>query len=73
MTKIGIEARKRIIVLKRVGYTVPEIHKRIEKEEERVFSKRSVYRVCKKFKEFHTILDLPRNKRAKKSPLKCIN
>ena len=73
MTKIGIEARKRITVLKRAGYTVPEIHKRIEEEEERVFSKCSVYHVCKKFKEFHIILDLPRNKRAKKSPLKCIN
>lgn len=66
MTRLDIGVRKRIIVLKRADYTVSEIHKRIEEEEERVFSKRSVYRLCKKFREFHTILDLPRNKRAKK-------
>lgn len=63
MPRLDLSARKRVIVLKRAGYTLPEVHKMIVEGEGRNVSLRSIYRLWKKFSSTHTIADLPRKKR----------
>lgn len=55
-----------MIVLKRAGYSIRDICKRIREEEGCNYNIRSVYRLWKKFSKRHTILDLPRRKRVRK-------
>lgn len=66
MPRLDLNLRKRIIVLRRAGYSISDIRRRIEEDEGRVIGLRSIYRLCKKFKEKHTILDLPKQKRSKR-------
>ena len=66
MPRLNLNVRKRVIVLKRAGYSLMDIWKRIQKEEDCIYSLRSVYRLWSKFREHHTILDLPRKKRDRK-------
>ena len=65
MPRIDLNVRKRIVVLKRAGYSLREIHQRIMEEGSNV-TLRSVYRLWKKFEEYHTVVDLPRRKRPRK-------
>ena len=56
-----------MIILRRAGYSLADIWKRIQEEEEGCsYSLRCVYRLWRKFRHHHTILDLPREKRARK-------
>ena len=66
MPRLDLNVRKRVISLKRAGYSIPEICKRICVEEDCNYNIRSVYRLWKKFVEKHTILDLPKGKQASK-------
>ena len=66
MPRLNLSVRKRVIVLKRAGYSLKDIWTRIQEEEDCIYSLRSVYRLWSKFREHHTILDLPRKKRDRK-------
>ena len=60
MPRLDLSARKRVIVLKRAGYTLPEVHKMIMEGEGHSVSLRTIYRLWKKFSSKHVIVDLPR-------------
>ena len=66
MPRLNLNVRKCVIVLKRNGYSLMHIWKRIQEEEGCSYSLRSVYRLWKKFRDYHTIIDLPRKKCARK-------
>lgn len=66
MPRLNLNVRKRVVVLKRAGYCLTDIWKRIQEEEGCNYSLRSVYRLWRKFRNHHTILDLPRRKRDRK-------
>ena len=57
MPRICLKTRRRILILNRRGYTVDNIHARLM-EEEIFVSKRSIYRLLKKYREHHTYADL---------------
>ena len=59
MPRLQVSTRKRVIVLRRQGYSIREIHSRL-KEEGSGISIRSLQRLCAKFQLKHTIQDLPR-------------
>ena len=66
MARLNLNVRKRVIILKRAGYSLTDIWKQIQEEEGCSYSLHSVYRLWRKFNDHHTILDLPRRKRARK-------
>ena len=66
MARLNLNVRKRVVILKRASYSLTDIWKRIQEEEGCSYSLRSVYRLWRKFNDRHTILDLPRRKRARK-------
>ena len=66
MPRTNLDVRKRVIFLRRAGYSLTDIWKRIQEEEGCSYSLRSVYCLWRKFRHHHTILDLPRKKRARK-------
>ena len=66
MPRTNLNVRKRVIILRRAGYSLTDIWKRIQEEEGCSYSLRCVYRLWRKFRHHHTILDLPRKKRARK-------
>ena len=65
MPRLNLDVRKCVIILKRAGYSLTDIWKRIQ-EEGCSYSLRSVNCLCRKFRHCHTILDLPRKKRVRK-------
>ena len=62
---MDISTRKRVIVLQRAGYSVKAIHDHLL-EEGTYVTRRSLYRLCKKFRIKHTVLDLPRGRKQRK-------
>ena len=65
MPRTNLDVRKRVIILRRAGYSLTDIWKQIQ-EEGCSYSLRSVYHLWRKFRHHHTILDLPRKKCARK-------
>jgi len=62
MPRLNVATRKRYIILRRRGYTVDAIHKRLV--EERIYVNiQSIQRLLAKFKSHHTINDLKRKPR----------
>ena len=59
MARLQVQTRKRVIVLRRQGCSIRQIHKRL-KEEGTEVSIRSLQRLCVKFQLMHTVQDLPR-------------
>ena len=59
MPRLAVSTRKRVITLRRQGYGLKEIQRRLN-EEGIVISVRSLQRLCAKFEKMHTIQDLPR-------------
>ena len=59
MPRLQVSTRKRIIILKRQGYSLQDIRQRLE-EEGIVVSIRSLQRLCAKFEKTRTIQDLPK-------------
>ena len=59
MPRLLVATRKRVIILQRQGYSLRDIHCRLEEEGVEV-SLRSLQRLCAKFEKMHTIQDLPR-------------
>ena len=64
--RLNLNVRKRVIVLKRCGYSLTHIWEQIQEEEGCNYSLRSVYCLWRKFRDHHTIIDLQRRKRARK-------
>lgn len=62
MPRIDISTRKQVNELQRAGYSIKVIHNRLLQQGTTI-TKRSLYRLCKKFHDSHTVLDLPRQKR----------
>ena len=59
MPRLLVSTRKRVIILRRQGYAIKDIRKRLE-EEGTIVSVRSIQRLCSKFEKLKTIQDLPR-------------
>lgn len=59
MPRLDVATRKRVIVLRRLGYSVRDVQRRLSQEGIAV-SVRSLQRLCSKFDKKHTIRDLPR-------------
>ena len=66
MPRLSLDVRKRVVLLKRAGYSLKDIWKRIQEEEGCTYSLRSVCRLWRKYRQCRTILDLPRRKQVKK-------
>jgi len=64
MPRLNVATRKRIVILRRLGHTVANIHDRLL-EEKTYVTIRSIQRLLTKFKLFHTIKDLKRKSRAR--------
>ena len=64
MLRLSIEARRRVISLYSVGYSVLIIFKRLEQENVQV-SKRSIYNLVRKFHHKGVVRDLPKRKKAR--------
>lgn len=64
MPRLSIEARRRIVVLHSIGYSVSSIFERLEQENVKV-SKRSIYNLVKKFQLKGVVRDLPKRKKAR--------
>ena len=62
MPRIQVGTRKRVIILRRLGYSNRDIQRRLNEEGVEV-SLRSLRRLCAKFETAHTIQDLPRKSR----------
>ena len=62
MPRLQVGTRKRIIILRRQGYSIRDIHRRLNEEGTEV-SARSLQRLCQKFERMHTVQDLPRKPR----------
>ena len=62
MPRLQVGTRKRIIILRRQGHSIRDIHRRLN-EEGTDISVRSLQRLCVKFEKMHTIQDLPRKTR----------
>ena len=65
MPRIAYHVRKSVIALHNAGYSVSAIHKRIAEEGVSV-SVRSLYKLCRKYREHGSVLDLQRQRRSKK-------
>ena len=65
MGRLSISDRKRVIILRRHGYSISEIKLKLQQENVYV-TIRSLQRLCKKFRDKHTIQDLPRRSRPRK-------
>ena len=59
MPRLQVGTRKRVITLRRSGYSIRSIQRRLNEEGVEV-SMRSLQRLCAKFEKEHTIQDLPR-------------
>ena len=59
MPRLQVSTRKRVIVLRRLGYSLRDIQGRLSEEGTEV-KLRSLQRLCNKFQTKHTIQDLPR-------------
>ena len=59
MPRISAETRRRIVAIKSSGYSVTQIQKRLA-DEDICVSKVTIYKLLKKYKEFRTVLDMPR-------------
>ena len=59
MPRLSVTTRKRVIILRRQGYSLSEIRNRLDEEDIDV-SIRSLQRLCVKFNRFHTVENLPR-------------
>ena len=59
MPRLSVATRKRVIILRRQGYSLSEIRYRLDEEGISV-SIRSLQRLCVKFDTFHTVENLPR-------------
>ena len=57
-----------MIILRRSGYSITDIQQNL-KEEDVVITVRSLQRLCRKFKDKHTIQDLPRSCKTRKLSL----
>ena len=64
MPCLSIEARRRVVSLHSIGYSVSSIFERLEQENVEV-SKRSIYNLLKKFRFKGVIRDLPKRKKAR--------
>ena len=64
MPRLQVGTRKRIIILRRQGYSIRDIQRRLNEEGTEV-SVRSLQRLCQKFEKVHTIRDLPRKPKAR--------
>ena len=62
MPRLNLNIRKCVIVLKRGRYSLTHIWKWIQEEEGCNYSLKSVYRLWRKFRDCHAIIDLPRKK-----------
>lgn len=65
MIRLDINTRKRVIILRRAGYSSSEIHRRL-KEEDIFVTIHCINRLLRKFRHHGSILDLPRRKIQKK-------
>lgn len=65
MPRLIVSTRKRVILWWRRGYSISDIKGKLE-EEDVCITTRSLQRLLKKFREHHTIKNLPRRKRSKK-------
>ena len=59
MPRLNVSTRKRVIILRRQGYALKDVRRRLG-EEGIVVSMRTLQRLCAKFKEMGTIQDIPR-------------
>ena len=59
MPRLSVTTRKRVIILRRQGYSLSEIRNRLDEEDIDV-SIRNLQRLCVKFDRFHTVENLPR-------------
>ena len=62
MPHLLIEARRRVVLLHSIGYSVSSIFKRLEQENVEV-SKRSIYNLVEKFRLTGVVRDLPKRKK----------
>ena len=62
MGRMSIATRKKVILLWRSGYSLPEIQRRLREEETEV-TLRSLQRLRRKFQRFHTVYDLSKAKK----------
>ena len=58
MPRLQVGTWKQIIILRRRGHSIQDIHHRLNKEGTEI-SVQSLQRLCMKFKKMHTIQDLP--------------
>ena len=65
MPRLSIEARRRVIALRGIGYSVQEIRKRLA-EENISISLQSLFNLLRKYKDTGHLLDLPRKAKPKK-------
>lgn len=65
MTRLDIATRRRILVLKGLGYSVSDITKRLN-EENISISRQAIFNLIRKYRETGSLLDLPRRARDKK-------
>ncbi len=65
MTRLALSARRSAVSMFNAGYTVAAIQQQL-KDEDVTVTKRSLYRLLKKFKEKGVYTDLPRRARDKK-------
>lgn len=70
MARMSLEMRERVLTLHSHGYTVPEIHYRLCKEN-CVVSVQSFYNLLRIWCEKGTIADLPRSRKPRKKLMKC--
>ena len=59
MPRLQVRDRKRVIVLRRLGYSMQDIQSRLSEEGTEV-KLHSLYRLCDKFQTRHTVRDIPR-------------
>ena len=64
MPRLSIEARRRVVSLHCIGYSVSSISERLQQENVEV-SKRSIYNLVKKFRLKGVFRDLSRQKKAR--------
>ena len=65
MTHLDISTRRRILVLKGLGYSVSDITKRLN-EENISISRQAIFNLIKKYRETGSLLDLSRRARDRK-------
>ena len=63
MPRLSIEARRRVVCLLGLGYSVKSIYQRLQQENVDV-TIRALYYLVKKFQVSGSVLDLPKRKRA---------